>query len=62
MQPPIAGTGGIRSPNIATGRVILGLTEQYLDAQHHEHTIRHHVRRLESLGLNVEIRELPQAG
>jgi len=38
------------------------LGEQYLDAQHHEHTIRHHVRRPESLGLNVEIRELPQAG
>src|SRR5262249_51956562 len=38
------------------------LGEQYLDAQHREHLIRHHVRRLESLGLNVEIRELPQAG
>ena len=28
MQPPIAGKGGLRSPNIATGRVILGLIHQ----------------------------------
>jgi transposase len=38
------------------------LGDQYLDAHHREHIIRHHVRRLESLGLNVEIRELPQTG
>ena len=38
------------------------LGEQYLDAHHREHSIRHHVRRLESLGLYVEIRELPQTG
>ena len=35
------------------------LGEQYLDAHHREHLIRHHVRRLESLGLTVAIRELP---
>jgi hypothetical protein len=34
----------------------------YTDAHQRGHIIRHHVRRLESLGLNVEIRELPQAG
>jgi hypothetical protein len=33
--------------------------EQSLEAHHREHVIRHHVRRLESLGLNVEIRALP---
>jgi transposase len=33
--------------------------EQSLEAQHREHVIRPHVRRLESLGLNVEIRALP---
>ena len=33
--------------------------EQYLDAHHREHLIRHHVRRLESLGLHIDIRELP---
>ena len=33
-----------------------------IDAHHREHIIRHHVRRLESLGLYVEIRELPQTG
>ena len=32
------------------------------DKHQREHIIRHHVRRLESLGLNVEIRELPQTG
>jgi hypothetical protein len=30
-----------------------------LDAHHREHVIRHHVRRLESLGLHIDIRELP---
>src|SRR5262245_2078430 len=35
------------------------LGEQYLDAQHREHVIRHPVRRLESLGLHIDIRELP---
>ena len=34
----------------------------YTDAHQRGHIIRHHVRRLESLGLNVEIRELPHAG
>jgi transposase len=38
------------------------LGEQSLEAPHREHIIRQHVRRLESLGLNVEIRALPQAG
>src|SRR5215510_282488 len=32
---------------------------QYLDAQHREHVIRHHIRRLESLGLQIDIRALP---
>ena len=32
------------------------------DEHQREHIIRHHVRRLESLGFNVEIRELPQTG
>src|SRR5919199_589582 len=27
MQPPIAGEGGMRIPNIETGRIILGLTD-----------------------------------
>jgi len=35
------------------------LGDQYLDAQHREHIIRQHVRRLESLGLQIDIRELP---
>jgi transposase len=35
------------------------LGDQYLDAHHREHIIRHHVRRLESLGLHIDIRELP---
>jgi hypothetical protein len=35
------------------------LGDQYLDAHHREHLIRHHVRRLESLGLHIDIRELP---
>ena len=35
------------------------LGDQYLDAQHREHIIRHHVRRLESLGLHIDIRDLP---
>lgn len=34
----------------------------YLDEHQKVHVIRHHVRRLESLGLQVEIRELPQTG
>ena len=38
------------------------LGDQYLDAQHREHVIRHHVRRLESLGLHIDIRELPLTG
>src|SRR5262249_16040788 len=40
----------------------LELGDQYLDAQHREHLIRHHIRRLESLGLHIDIRELPLAG
>jgi len=35
------------------------LGDQYLDTHHREHIIRHHVRRLESLGLHIDIRELP---
>jgi hypothetical protein len=35
------------------------LGSQYLDTHHREHIIRHHVRRLESLGLHIDIRELP---
>jgi transposase len=35
------------------------LGDQYLDADHREHIIRHHVRRLESLGLHIDIRALP---
>jgi transposase len=35
------------------------LGEQYLDAHHREHSIRHHVRRLESLGRQIAIRALP---
>jgi hypothetical protein len=38
------------------------LGDQYLDAQHREHVIRHHVRRLESLGLHIDMRELPLTG
>ena len=38
------------------------LGDQYLDAHHREHIIRHHVRRLESLGLHINIRELPLTG
>jgi transposase len=38
------------------------LGSQYLDEHHKRHIIRHHVRRLESLGLHIEIRELPQTG
>ena len=36
------------------------LGSQYLDERHKGHIIRHHVRRLESLGFRVEIRELLQ--
>lgn len=35
---------------------------QYLDAHHREHIIRHHVRRLESLGLYIEVCALPLTG
>ncbi len=35
---------------------------QYLDERHKTHIIRHHMRRLESLGLHIDIRELPQTG
>jgi transposase len=38
------------------------LGDQYLDAHHREHIIRHHVRRLESLGLYIDIRALPLTG
>ena len=38
------------------------LGSHYIDAHQRGHITRHHVRRLESLGLNVEIRELPQTG
>jgi transposase len=38
------------------------LGDQYLDAHHREHIIRHHVRRLESLGLHIDIRDLPLTG
>jgi len=38
------------------------LGDQYLDAHHWEHIIRHHVQRLESLGLHIDIRELPLTG
>jgi len=38
------------------------LGDQYLDAHHREHIIRHHVRRLESVGLHIDIRELPLTG
>jgi transposase len=36
------------------------LRTPYLDERHKAHVIRHHVQRLESLGLTVEIRALPQ--
>jgi hypothetical protein len=36
------------------------LGSQYLDERHQGHIIRHHVRRLESLGFRVEIRALLQ--
>ena len=35
------------------------LADQYLDAHHREHIIRHHVRRLESLGLHIDLHEFP---
>ena len=38
------------------------LGSHYIDEHQRGHLIRHHVRCLESLGLNVEIRELPQTG
>jgi hypothetical protein len=38
------------------------LGDQYVDTPHREHTIRHHIRRLESLGLHIDIRELPLTG
>ena len=38
------------------------LGDQYLDAHHREHLIRHHVRRLESLGLHIDIRDFPLTG
>jgi transposase len=38
------------------------LGDQYVDTQHREHLIRHHIRRLESLGLHIDIRELPLTG
>ena len=38
------------------------LGSQYLDERQRVHVIRHHVRRLESLGLHIEIHELPQTG
>jgi hypothetical protein len=38
------------------------LGDQYLDERHKTHIIRHHMRRLESLGLHIDIRKLPQTG
>ena len=38
------------------------LGDQYVDTHHREHIIRHHIRRLESLGLHIDIRELPLTG
>ena len=38
------------------------LGDQYREAHQREPIIRHHVRRLESLGLHIDIRALPLTG